>query len=67
MKSITLKYENSKVVNFTALKSTILVVSKPQDVQNPKKVRRKHGGVEVSETNKYTAVINKHGFMTSFE
>ena len=49
MKGITLNYENSKVVNFTSLKRIILEYNTTVHVHNPKKIKRKHGGVEVSE------------------
>ena len=49
VKGITFNYENSKVVNFTALKNMILENAAPVHVHNPKKMKRKQGGVIVSE------------------
>lgn len=46
---ITLKYENSKVVNFTTLSRMILEDDTPLHVYNSKKIKRKHSGVVVSE------------------
>jgi len=48
VKGLTLNYENSKVVNFTTLRDMILNDTTPLLVHNPKKIKRKHGGV-VSE------------------
>jgi len=44
-----LNYENSKAVNFTSLKDMILEYVPHVHVHNPKKIKRKHGGVLVSE------------------
>ena len=52
VKGITLNYENSKVVNFTSLRRMILEDNTPVHVHNPKKIKRKHGGVVVSEPEK---------------
>jgi len=49
VKGITLNYENSKVVNFTALRNMILENAAPVHVHNPKKIKMKQGGVVVSE------------------
>ena len=49
VKCITLNYENSKVVNVTALRNMILENAAPVHVQNPKKIKRKQGDVLVSE------------------
>jgi len=48
-KGITFNNENSKVENFAALKDTILTDTPPVHVYNPRKIKRKHGGVVVSE------------------
>jgi hypothetical protein len=48
VKGITLNYDNSKVANFTALRHMILENDTPLHVRNPKKIKRKNGGV-VSE------------------
>ena len=47
VKGITLNYENSKVVNFTILKDMILENTGPVQVHNPKKIKKKQGGVVV--------------------
>jgi hypothetical protein len=49
VKRITLNYHNSQVVNFTSLRKIILKGNTPLHVHNPKKIKRKHGGVFVSE------------------
>ena len=49
VKGITLNYQNSKVVNITSLRNMILEDAPPVHVHNAKKVKRKHGGVVVSE------------------
>jgi hypothetical protein len=49
VKGITLNYENLKVMNFTALRKTILENAALVHVHNPKKIKRKQGGVVVSE------------------
>jgi hypothetical protein len=61
VKGITLNYENSKVVNFTALRRMILDDATPLHVHNPKKIKRKHGGVVVpeAETKEYKVVFKK--------
>ena len=46
---ITLNYENSKAVNFTTLSDMIMENATPVHVHNPKKIKRKQGGVVVSE------------------
>jgi hypothetical protein len=42
-------YENSKVINFTSLRHMILEYDTTLHVHNSKKIKRKHGGVVVSE------------------
>jgi hypothetical protein len=66
---ITLNYENSKVVNFTALRHMILEDDTPLHVHNPKKIKRKHGGVVVSEaeTKEYKVVFKKRRLMDNFD
>jgi hypothetical protein len=49
VKGITLNYENFKVVNFTALNNMNLEDAPPVHVNNPRKIKRKHGGIVVSE------------------
>jgi len=49
VKGITLNYDNSKVVNFTSLRNMILEDNSPLYVHKPRKIKRKHGGVVVSE------------------
>jgi hypothetical protein len=69
VKGITLYYENSKVVNFTALRHMILEDDTPLHVHNPKKIKRKHGGVVVSEaeTKAYKVVFKKRRLMENFD
>jgi len=64
-----LNYENSKVVNFTALKNMILEDAPPVHVHNPKKIKRKHGGIVVSEpeTKEYKGVFKKHWLMNNLD
>jgi hypothetical protein len=49
VKDINLNYENSKVVKFVSLRRMILEDDEPAHVHNPRKIKRKHGGVVVSE------------------
>jgi hypothetical protein len=44
-----MNYDNSRVVNFTSLRNMILEDNSPLHVHNPRKMKRKHGGVVVSE------------------
>ena len=69
VKSITLNYENSKVVNFATLRDIILENSVPVHVHNPKKIKRKQGGVVVSEkeTKEYKVVFKKRRLMGDFD
>jgi len=69
MKGINLNYENSKVVNFTTLMDMILGNTPPVLVHNPRKIKRKHGGVVVSEpeTKQYNAVFKKRRLMDNFD
>ena len=64
---ITFNYENSKVVNFTTLRDTILKDTTPLHVYTPKKIERKHGDVVVSEpeTKLYKFVFKKRLLMDS--
>jgi len=66
---ITLNYENSKVVNFTILRDMILKDTTPVHAHNPKKIKRKHGGVVVSqpETKEYKFVFKKRRLMDNFD
>jgi len=57
---ITLNCENSKVVNFTTLSNMILKDTAPVHVHNPKKIKRKHGGVvSEHETKEFKVVFKK--------
>ena len=69
VKSITLNYQNSKVVNFTSLRNMILEDAPPVHVHNAKKIKRKHGGVVVSEpeTKEYKVVFKKRRLMDNFD
>jgi len=42
VKGVTLSYENSKVLNFTALRDMILKDTTPLHVHNPKTIKGKH-------------------------
>jgi hypothetical protein len=68
VKGITLNYNNSQVVNFTSLRKMILEDSTPLHVHNPKKIKRKNGGVVVSETEskEYKVVFKKRRLMGDF-
>ena len=69
VKGITLNYNNSKVVNFTSLRNMILEGDTPLHVHNPKKIKRKHCGVVVSEqeTKEYKVVFKKRRLMHNFD
>jgi hypothetical protein len=69
VKGITLNYENSKVVNFTSLRNMILKDAPPVHVHNTKKIKRKHGGLVVSEpeTKEYKDVFKKCRLMDNFD
>jgi len=49
VKGITLNYENSKVLNYTSFRDMIMEDAPPVHVHNPKKMKRKHGALVVSE------------------
>jgi len=65
VKGITLNYQNSKVLNFTSLWNMILEDDTPLHVHNHRNIKRKHGGVVVSETEKkdYKVVFKKRRLM----
>jgi hypothetical protein len=69
MKGITLNDENSTVVNFTAFRHMILEDDTPLHIHNPKKIRRKNGGEDVSEaeTKEYNLVFKKRRLMDNFD
>ena len=69
VKGITLNYENSKVVNFTSLRNMILENADPVHVHNPKKIKRKHGGMVVSEpeSKEYKVVFKKRRLTDNFD
>jgi hypothetical protein len=69
VKGISLNYNNSEVVNFTSLRNTIPEDDTPMHVHNPKKIKRKYGGVVVSEpeTKEYKVVFKKHRLMDKFD
>ena len=66
---MALNYENSKVVNFTALRIMILEVSPPVRDHSTRKNKRKQFGVVVSEpeTKGYKVVFKKRRHMHNFE
>jgi len=63
-----LNYENSKVVDFTSLKNMILEDAPPVHVHNAKRIKRKHGGIVVSEqeTKEYKVVFKKRRLIDNF-
>jgi len=64
-----LKYKNSKVVKFTSLRDMILEDAPPVHVHNPKKDKRKHGGIVVSEshTKECKVAFKKRRLMDNFD
>jgi hypothetical protein len=68
VKGITLNYNNSQVVNFISLRKMILEDNTSLHVHNPKKIKRNHGGVVVSEpeSKAYKVVFKKRRFMGTF-
>jgi hypothetical protein len=69
VKGVTLNLENSKVVNFTSLRNITLEDDIPFHVHNPRKIKRKHGSVFVSEPEKkeYKFVFKKRRLMDDFD
>jgi len=69
IKGITLNYDNSKAVNFTSLRNMILEDNTPLHVHSPRKIKRKHGGIVVSEREKkeYKVVFKKRRLMDEFD
>ena len=69
MKGITLNYDNSKVVNFAKLRNMNLENASPVNVHNPRKIKRKHGGVVVSEpeTKEYKFYFKKRRLLDNYE
>jgi hypothetical protein len=69
VKRINLNYENSKVVNFTTLKNMIYEIAPPVHVHNPKKIKRKHGCVVVTEpeSKEYKVVFKKRRLIYNFD
>ena len=66
---VTLNYDNSNVVNFTSLRNMILEDNTPLHVHNSRKIKRKRGGVVVSEPdkNEYKVVFKKRRHMDDFD
>ena len=69
VKGITLNYDNSRVVNFTSLRNMILEDTSPLYVHDPRKIKRKHGGVVVSEPERkeYKVVFKKRRLLNDFD
>jgi hypothetical protein len=69
VRGITFNYENSKVINFTSL-SHMILGDTPLHVNNSKKIKRKDGGVVVSEpeSKEYKVLFKKrrrtHNFVS---
>jgi hypothetical protein len=66
---MTLNYENSKVVNFTVVRNMILEDAPPVHIYNPRKIKRNHCRVVVSEpeTNEYNVDFKKRRLMEKFD
>ena len=64
-----MNYDNSRVVNFTSLRNMILEDNSPLYVHNPRKIKRKHGGVVVSEPERkdYKVVFKKRRLLNDFD
>ena len=56
-------------MNFTSLRNMILEDITPLQVHNPRKIKRNHGGVLVSEPEKkeYMVVFKKRRLMDEFD
>jgi len=69
VKGIDLNYGNSKVVNFTTLRDMMLENTPPVHVHNPRKIKRKHVGIVLSEpeTKQYKVVFKKRQLMDIFD
>jgi hypothetical protein len=69
VKGITLNYDSSKVVYFATLKSIILENSEPAPLHNPKKIRRKHECIVVTEpeSKEYKVVFKKRRLIGDFD
>jgi len=69
LKGITFYYENLKIINFTSLRDMILEDASPLHVHDPKKIKRKHGGIVVSqpETKEYKVFFKKRRLMDNFD
>jgi len=69
VKGITLNYKNSKVQNLTILRGMILENTTPVQVCNPRMIKRKHGGVAVSEpeTKENNIAFKKRRLMDNFD
>ena len=69
VKGITLNFDNSRVVNFSSLRNLILEDNTPLYVHNPRKIKRKHGDVFVSEPERkeYKVVFKKRRLMVDFD
>ena len=69
VKGMTLNNDNSKVVIFNSLRNMILEDKTLLHVHNPRKIKRKHGGIVVSEPEKkeFKVVFKKRRFMDDFD
>jgi len=65
---INLNYENSMVVNIATLRNMILEIAPPVHVNNTRKIKRKRGGVVVSEPEniQYQVVFKKRRLTGKF-
>ena len=69
LKGITLNYDNLNFVNYNSLKNTILEDNTPLHVHNPRKIKRRHGGIVLSEPEKkeYKFLFKKRRLMNDFD
>ena len=69
VKRITLNYDNSKAVIITSLRNMILEDNTQLHVHNLRKIKRKHGGVVVSEPERkeYKVVFKNQRLMNDFD
>nr|CAD7433983.1 unnamed protein product [Timema monikensis] len=57
VRGVTLNYENTKIVNFTAIKDMILKDMDPVLVTNPRKIKRKRGPIVVSQLERKNNIL----------
>jgi hypothetical protein len=69
VKGLIVNYENSKVINFTSIRIRILEVDPRLHVKNPKKIKRKHSDILVSEpeSKQYTVDFMNRRLTNNFD